>query len=112
MSIDYQEKIPNNVNLADDKRLQRALETWQPGFLSWWAEQGPLENKDREVYLRTAISVDADGWANFGHVRLPEYRWAFSSTRPKTTAGLPMATIRASRSGRTCRANTAPSCAA
>ena len=75
MSIDYQEKIPNNVNLGEDRRLQRALENWQPAYLNWWAEQGPVESKDLEVYLRTAISVDADGWANFGHVRLPEYRW-------------------------------------
>ena len=23
-------RIPNNVNLSDDKKLQRALEAWQP----------------------------------------------------------------------------------
>jgi benzoyl-CoA 2,3-dioxygenase component B len=28
--IDYEAKIPNNVNLKDDRRLQRALEGWQP----------------------------------------------------------------------------------
>ena len=28
--IDYSQKIPNNVDLASDKRLQRALEAWQP----------------------------------------------------------------------------------
>src|SRR5262249_54471280 len=28
-----------------------------------------------EVYLRTAISVEPDGWAQFGYVRMPEYRW-------------------------------------
>ena len=26
--IDYSEKIPNNVNLDQDRRLQRALEGW------------------------------------------------------------------------------------
>jgi len=25
MTIDYQEKIPNNVDLSEDRRLQRAL---------------------------------------------------------------------------------------
>ena len=30
MSIDYSEKIPNNVNLNEDRTLQRALEHWQP----------------------------------------------------------------------------------
>lgn len=34
--IDYSERIPNNVNLAGDRRLQRALESWQPKFLDWW----------------------------------------------------------------------------
>jgi benzoyl-CoA 2,3-dioxygenase component B len=27
------------------------------------------------VYLRTAMSVEPDGWAQFGYVRMPEYRW-------------------------------------
>jgi len=34
MSIDYSERIPNNVDLAEDRRLQRALESWQPGSRS------------------------------------------------------------------------------
>ena len=40
---DYAEKIPNNVGLAEDRRLQRALESWQPDFLSWWETMGPTE---------------------------------------------------------------------
>ena len=36
MSIDYGERIPNNVSLADNRRLQRALESWQPNYLRWW----------------------------------------------------------------------------
>ena len=39
--IDYSEKIPNNVNLAEDRTLQRALEHWQPNFLDWWDDMGP-----------------------------------------------------------------------
>ncbi|WP_219463956.1 benzoyl-CoA 2,3-epoxidase subunit BoxB, partial [Nonomuraea rhizosphaerae] len=74
MSIDYGERIPNNVNLSEDRRLQRALESWQPGFLRWWGEMGPaLPTQD--VYLRTAVSVGREGWAHFDHVALPEYRW-------------------------------------
>ena len=58
--IDYSERIPNNVNLAEDRRLQRALEGWQPKFLDWWRTLGPaLPTKD--VYLRTAIAVGRDG---------------------------------------------------
>ncbi|MFI7637975.1 benzoyl-CoA 2,3-epoxidase subunit BoxB [Nonomuraea sp. NPDC049400] len=74
MSIDYSERIPNNVNLAEDRRLQRALESWQPRFLQWWSDMGPaLPTQD--VYLRTAVAVGREGWAHFDHVALPEYRW-------------------------------------
>ena len=75
MSIDYSEKIPNNVNLNDDRRLQRALEKWQPGYLQWWNELGPDNSTSYDVYLRTAVSVDAKGWAHFDHVKMPDYRW-------------------------------------
>src|SRR5215470_9789450 len=74
MSIDYTERIPNNVDLAEDRRLQRALESWQPKFLQWWGEMGPtLPTQD--VYLRTAVDVGREGWAHFGRVRVPDYRW-------------------------------------
>ena len=73
-TIDYSERIPNNVNLAGDRRLQRALEGWQPKFLDWWKELGPaLPTQD--VYLRTAIAVGRDGWAHFDHVPMQDYRW-------------------------------------
>ncbi|HSE79153.1 MAG TPA: benzoyl-CoA 2,3-epoxidase subunit BoxB [Alphaproteobacteria bacterium] len=75
MSIDYVEKIPNNVDLGNDKRLLRALEGWQPRYLDWWREMGPEGTQSLDVYLRTAISVEANGWANFGYVKMPEYRW-------------------------------------
>jgi len=72
--IDYSERIPNNVDLAGDRRLQRALEGWQPKFLDWWKQLGPaLPTKD--VYLRTAIAVGRDGWAHFDHVPMEQYRW-------------------------------------
>src|ERR1700736_4274444 len=74
-AIDYSQQIPNNVNLSNDRTLQRALEQWQPRFLNWWNETGPADTSTLQVYLRTAISVDRDGWANFGYVRMPEYRW-------------------------------------
>src|SRR5690242_1434519 len=70
----YLEKIPNNVSLHEDRRLQRALESWQPNFLSWWETMGPtLPTQD--VYLRTAINVGREGWAHFGHVPMIDYRW-------------------------------------
>ena len=75
MAIDYSQVIPNNVDLASDRRLQRALENWQPRFLDWWKDMGPDGTLNFDVYLRTAISAEANGWANFGYVKMPDYRW-------------------------------------
>jgi benzoyl-CoA 2,3-dioxygenase component B len=75
MQIDYAEQIPNNVNLSGNRRLQRALEQWQPHFLNWWRELGPHGFQDVDVYLRTAVSADASGWATFDYVKMPDYRW-------------------------------------
>jgi benzoyl-CoA 2,3-dioxygenase component B len=74
-NLNYQEKIPNNVDLSTDLSLQRALEHWQPKFKNWWTEMGPEGFQASDVYLRTATSVDADGWATYGKVKMPEYRW-------------------------------------
>jgi benzoyl-CoA 2,3-dioxygenase component B len=74
VTADYSEKIPNNVDLHEDRRLQRALESWQPNFLNWWDAMGPtLPTED--VYLRTAVNVGREGWAHFGHVAMRDYRW-------------------------------------
>ena len=79
-AINYSEKIPNNVNLAGDRTLQRALEHWQPNYLKWWSEMGPDGSQDFDVYLRTAVSVDPSGWAHFDHVKMPDYRWGIFLT--------------------------------
>ena len=77
------DKIPNNVDLHLNKRLQRALEHWQPAYIQWWRDMGPQGFQHfHEVYVRTAISVDAAGWAHFEYVRLPEYRWGIVLADP------------------------------
>ncbi|PYM63683.1 MAG: benzoyl-CoA 2,3-epoxidase subunit BoxB [Candidatus Rokuibacteriota bacterium] len=88
-SIDYTERIPNNVNLGEDRRLQRALEEWQPKFLEWWRDMGPHGFQATEVYLRTAVSVDPQGWAQFGYVRMPEYRWGIFLAEPEAARVIP-----------------------
>jgi benzoyl-CoA 2,3-dioxygenase component B len=82
MSINYSERIPNNVNLANDRALQRALEHWQPKFLEWWREMGPNDFAGSDVYLRTAVGVDAQGWASYGYVKMPDYRWGIFLADP------------------------------
>ncbi len=82
MAIDYRQTIPNNVGLADNRALQRALEHWQPRFLDWWRDMGPSGSHAHEAYLRTAVAVDAEGWATYGMVRMPEYRWGIFLADP------------------------------
>lgn len=88
-TVDLTAKIPNNVNLAENKRLLRALESWQPKFLDWWREMGPVESEKLQVYLRTAISADSDGWAHFDYVRMPEYRWGIFLADPTPGRTIP-----------------------
>src|SRR5882762_11058322 len=75
MNVDYSTKIPNNVNLAEDRQVLKALEGWHPGYMDWWSDMGPDGFQESLVYLRTAYSVDPRGWAKFDYVRMPEYRW-------------------------------------
>ena len=88
-SIDYSERIPNNVGLYDNRRLRRALESWQPNYIKWWQELGPERSTGFDVYLRTAISVETDGWANFGFVKMPEYRWGIFLAKPDLDRKIP-----------------------
>ncbi len=87
--IDYSTRIPNNVDLSHNRRLQRALEKWQPAFLDWWTEMGPEGWQAKDVYLRTAVSTDKGGWAHFDYVRMPDYRWGIFLTdlEPDRTIG-------------------------
>ena len=75
MNVDYSTKIPNNVNLSEDRQVLKALEGWHPGYIDWWNDMGPEGFQQSLVYLRTAYSVDPRGWAKFDYVKMPDYRW-------------------------------------
>ncbi len=75
MNVDYNGLIPNNVDLANDNRVKRALEKWHPGYIDWWQDMGPRGFQQSLVYLRTAVSVDPKGWAKFDYVKMPDYKW-------------------------------------
>ena len=62
------EKIPNNVNLHDNRRLQRALEKWQPNYMKWWRDAGPADwqadltasdTAELTNYLLKGVSLDS-----------------------------------------------------
>jgi benzoyl-CoA 2,3-dioxygenase component B len=89
MDVALNEKIPNNVGLGEDRKLQRALEQWQPDFLKWWMDMGPEGFQAANVYLRTAVGTGAEDWARFGYVKMPEYRWGIilADAEPGRTIG-------------------------
>lgn len=88
-NVDYAGSIPNNVNLADDRRVLKALERWHSGYLDWWRNMGPEGFQESEVYLRTAVGVEQDNWAKFDFVKMPRYRWGIllAPSTPARTIG-------------------------
>src|SRR3546814_11339577 len=88
--IDYSQQIPNNVDLNNDRRLQRALEGWQPKFLDWWKALGPAI-PTQDVYLRTAISVGRDGWAHFDRVPMEDRKSTRLNSSHSFAARMPSA---------------------
>src|SRR6185437_9823920 len=111
-AVDYTTKIPNNVNLAEDRQVLRALESWHPGYIDWWKDMGPEGFQQALVYLRTAVSVDPKGWPSSITSRCPTTAGAFCWRRRRKAVLFRSAATAASRSGRTYRANTAPCCGA
>jgi benzoyl-CoA 2,3-dioxygenase component B len=83
------EKIPNNVHLSQDRKLLRALEKWQPNYMKWWQEAGPSDFQADDIYLRTAIDVGSEGWANFDYVKMPDYRWGIFLASPEQDRRIP-----------------------
>ncbi len=81
-TVNQNDRIPNNVDLSHDPRLQRALEKWQPDFLRWWMDMGPEGFQADQIWLRTAVSANADGWAHFDYVKMPDYRWGIFLADP------------------------------
>ncbi|HEX2421103.1 MAG TPA: benzoyl-CoA 2,3-epoxidase subunit BoxB [Acidimicrobiia bacterium] len=88
-NVDYDLLIPNNVGLSGDPKLRRALEEWHPGYIDWWMDMGPEGFQTADVWLRTAISVDKSGWAKFGYVKMPDYRWGVLLAQPEEGRVIP-----------------------
>jgi len=74
--------IPNNVDLSADRKLMKGLTRWQPAYLEWWRDMGPSGFDEDLIWLRTAVSVNAKGWAHYDHVRMKDYRWGIFLSAP------------------------------
>ena len=76
MAINYQERIPNNVDLAANQTLQRALEHWQPQFPELVARSWARTTSRPPTSICAPRSASIrKGWAHFGYVKMPDYRW-------------------------------------
>jgi benzoyl-CoA 2,3-dioxygenase component B len=80
--VDFDCRIPNNVNLRQDPEVRASMEAWHRGYMDWWRAMGPDGFQSALVYLRTTIGMTAEGWAKFDYVRMPEYRWAILLAPP------------------------------
>ena len=69
MNVDYSTKIPNNVNLSEDRQVLKALEGWHPGYIDWWNEWAPTASSSRWSICARPYSRRSAG---LGQVRLRE----------------------------------------
>ena len=103
------ERIPNNVDLSSNKRLQRALEHWQPKYLAVVARDGaaglpglspglPADGDQRRCRRAGRTSTTSS---------CPTTAGASSSPSRRPTGGSASASSRGSRCGRKSPANSA-----
>ena len=82
-SISTDAKIPNNVDLVERQApAARARGSGSRTSSTGGRRWARRASRSDDVYLRTAISVDADGWAHFDYVKMPDYRWGIFLGRP------------------------------
>ena len=90
--VDFDCRIPNNVNLRQDQEVRASMEAWHVGYMDWWRAMGPEGFQSALVYLRTTIGLTAAGWAKFDYVRMPDYRWSILLAPPMPGRLVPFGT--------------------
>ncbi len=76
MTIDYSRKDSQQRRprrRQDAAARARALAARVPAVVGRHGPGG--HDSADDVYLRTAVCVDPDGWAHFDYVKMPDYRW-------------------------------------
>ena len=84
-NVDLSAKIPNNVDLvagqAAAARARAVAARLHPVVDGHGARAA---SRTTDIWLRTAISVDAEGWAHFDYVKMPDYRWGIFLADPQS----------------------------
>jgi len=81
-SIDYLETHSNNSTRGN----RRCSARWKNGsrFLEWWRDMG-RKLPGARLYLRTASAWTAQGWAQFGYLKMPDTAGHFSPSGANRT---------------------------
>ena len=82
-AIDYIERIPNNVNLAENRRLLRALERLAAQVPRVVARHGTRWLPGQGGLPAHRHQRGRGGWAQFGYVKMPDYRWGIFLAEPE-----------------------------
>ena len=61
VNVEYDTLIPNNVGLSSDKRVQKALEKWHPGYINWWNDLIPRLKPRKQCVPNQSPQKDCRG---------------------------------------------------
>ena len=75
-NVDYSTKIPNNVNLAEDRRNPACAGSLASGHRL--VDGHGTEGFQQALNCLHAAGRSIKGWAKFDYVKMPEYRWGIT----------------------------------
>jgi len=111
MNVDYSTKIPNNVNLSEDRQVLKALEGWHPGYMNWWGDMGRKASSNRWC-ISHRLFGRSRGWAKFELRQDAGLSLGYPARPQEENRVIPFGEHYGERACRKCRANIAPCCAA
>jgi len=113
MAVDYDGLIPTMSGSMPIRGCGGPWSSGHPSYLDWWQDRGRTGSK-RPSLSAHRNRVDQEGWAKFGYVRMPEYRWGILWRRRSRAAQSRSARTKAAgpAQGGRFRASTGRCCAA
>ena len=103
---------PEQRQPSDDKRLQRALEHWQPKYLEWWRDMGPggLPGQHESTCAPRSAWTPTAGRTSTTS-KMPDYRWGIFLAEPEHDRRIGFGDYTGSPCGRRSPASSATRCA-